>query len=212
MDKLEPFWRSNQDAPLSRAVTSLTRRDWIAAARDVLESRGIADVKVDRLAKGLKVTRGSFYFHFKNRKDLLDALLEEWRDSNCRPLEVMAKRPYFQGVKLFEALTDSWLPGGTFNAKLDMAVRDWARTSRAVEAKVQKADRRRIEILFAALRDMGFAQDEALVRARICYLHQIGYYAVHLTEPLETRLRYIPLYLKVITGRKIWKRWQAKSR
>ena len=141
MEKIETIQRPARETLPSRGASPLTRQAWIASARLVLETRGIADVKVDRLAKGLNVTRGSFYFHFRNRKDLLDALLKDWRDSNCRPFEAMAKRPDLQGAKLFEVVTDSWLPGGGFNAKLDMAVRDWARTSREVELKVARVDR-----------------------------------------------------------------------
>src|SRR5690606_38879450 len=51
-------------AALSGPRQTLSREAWIAAARKVLERRGIAEVKIDRLARQFKVTRGSFYFHF----------------------------------------------------------------------------------------------------------------------------------------------------
>jgi len=55
----------------------LTRDDWIDNARKVLVASGIEEVKVDRLARRMRVTRGSFYWHFEHRKDLLDALLSD---------------------------------------------------------------------------------------------------------------------------------------
>ena len=56
----------------------LSREDWTEAARKQLVAAGIEEVKVDRLARKMKVTRGSFYWHFKNRKDLLDSVLRVW--------------------------------------------------------------------------------------------------------------------------------------
>ena len=56
----------------------LTREDWLAESMQVLAKEGIAAVKVDRLAKRLGCTRGSFYHHFKDRRDLLVSMLEHW--------------------------------------------------------------------------------------------------------------------------------------
>ena len=51
-----------------------TRADWLNTARDVLVSKGVAEVKVLMLSRRLKVSRSSFYWYFTNRQDLLDHL------------------------------------------------------------------------------------------------------------------------------------------
>lgn len=56
----------------------LNRGDWIGAALDAITRGGVAAVRVDVLAKTLGVTRGSFYWHFTDRDDLLAAALQEW--------------------------------------------------------------------------------------------------------------------------------------
>ena len=180
--------------------SSLAREDWVEAARRVLEAKGINAVKVDHLAKQLHVTRGSFYFHFVNRKDLLDALLQDWRDRNCARFDQLSGAVELSGPALYEAVTDLWLDEATFRPKLDLAVRNWGRLSKPVAREVEAADVTRIDLLFKAIQAMGFDEDEALVRARISYLHQVGYFAVHFSEPRSARLRYVPLYLKVLTG------------
>ena len=38
------------------------------------------------------------------------------------------------------------------------------------------------------------------MRARVLYYMQIGYYALDLNEPIETRLNLTPHYLKAFTG------------
>src|ERR1700758_4279177 len=55
--------------------------DWIRAAHRVLESRSIDAVRVEVLAKEMGVTKGSFYWHFKDRDDLLQRMLTAWRDA-----------------------------------------------------------------------------------------------------------------------------------
>ena len=49
---------------------------------------------------------------------------------------------------------------------------------------------------------MGCQDEEAFVRTRICYFHQVGYYTLGMRESREERLRLLPLYTRVLTGRK----------
>ena len=44
----------------------------------LLAEHGIGALSVDALARRLEITRGSFYHHFKSRRELLDAILEDW--------------------------------------------------------------------------------------------------------------------------------------
>ncbi|MFM2303629.1 MAG: hypothetical protein RLZZ135_1039, partial [Cyanobacteriota bacterium] len=60
----------------------LGRQDWVQAAIETLIEKGADAVKVDVIAKSLKITRGSFYWHFKNLDDLLAAIIQEWQAVN----------------------------------------------------------------------------------------------------------------------------------
>jgi AcrR family transcriptional regulator len=62
------------------------REDWVNTSRKALIKEGIDQVKVERLAKQLNVTRGSFYWHFRSRAELLTALLDHWEATNTGPL------------------------------------------------------------------------------------------------------------------------------
>ena len=56
----------------------LSRDAWLQHALEVLRAEGISGVRVERLARDLKVTKGSFYWHFEDRSDLLENILEYW--------------------------------------------------------------------------------------------------------------------------------------
>ncbi|PWC44723.1 TetR/AcrR family transcriptional regulator [Azospirillum sp. TSO22-1] len=181
------------------AAERLSRADWIAAARRALVEGGIAEVKVDRLAARIAVTRGSFYWHFRSRAELLDALLEEWRHANVEPfLRVEAgEAPPLLRLKRFVGV---WLGADAFDPDLDSAMRDWARGSKRVAALVRAADATRTDVLRRIFQALGYGPDEAEVRARVTYYHQVGYYALGIVESRKVREALFPAYFKVLSG------------
>lgn len=192
-----PKQRTSQ--PALRAT--LGRADWILAAQKALISGGISAVKVERLARRLRVTRGSFYWHFMSHGDLLRELLKSWERTNTEPFErALTENGAPHGMKEFMAIIHLWIDETDYSPPFDTAVRDWARTSREAAAAVRSADERRIAVLHRIFRDIGFADPEALIRARVTYFHQVGYYALAIREDPELRRKLVPLYCQVLLG------------
>ncbi len=104
----------------------LTREDWLATAKTALVASGIDDVKVDRLAKRMNVTRGSFYYHFKDRQDLVDALLRDWEVRNRVEIAQVRDRWAAAGPDLSEVVA-IWLGEEAGALAFDLAIRHWAR-------------------------------------------------------------------------------------
>ncbi len=177
------------------------RQGWLDAARNALIREGIAGVKVGKIARRLKVTRGGFYWFFDSHKQLLDALLLDWEHRNTAGFESVLRESGRNGMAEFQALVDIWLNEKAYSPAWDAAIRDWARVSSKVANAVRRTDDARINILKQVFLDMGCANEEAFVRARICYFHQVGYYALGVRESREERLRLMPLYTRVLTGR-----------
>ena len=186
--------------PTSPANRRLTREHWIAAALDILIRYGVERVKVLPLAGRLGVTRGSFYWHFKNRKDLLDSLLEFWNRKNTRGIVAQAARGGSSIVDSVLSVFEIWTNEDKFDPKLDFAVREWARRSTRVRAIVEQADAERIEALKQMFLRAGTPDAEAFIRARVLYYMQIGYFAPGVRESLERRIGYVDEYLRAFTG------------
>lgn len=198
---VRPPARKNRDA---RRQPRLTRENWIEAARKLLIKKGVDAVRIVHLAAMLKVTRGGFYWHFKDRDDLLDSLLEYWQQANTRPFEaVLRSGSGKNGLAEFQAIVDMYLDEKSYSPAWDSAVRDWARNSPHVARAVKVVDDRRIKIIRQIFLDLGYVDPEALVRARITYFHQVGYYTLHFTEGDQTRRRLVPTYAAVLTGKPI---------
>lgn len=180
----------------------LNRQDWINAARELLIQGGIEHVKIGRLAESLNVTRGGFYWLFSSRDDLLDELLEDWKRTNTLPFEKILNTEH-KGVDELKALVDMWVQEEEYSPPYDSAVRDWARMSETTAEAVKEIDSRRIDLMKSIFLDLGYPEDEAFVRARITYFHQVGYYILGLGESREDRIKALPLYLRVLAGQDI---------
>lgn len=178
---------------------TISRERWLKVARSVLVREGISGVKVNRLAKKLGVTRGGFYWRFKNLADLQDALVEDWRATNTAPFLAVLKGSETPPHKLRAAFR-LWLDEKDFDPSYDAAVRAWARVSRRVASAVHEIDDQRIDALKDLFKDAGYGEDEAFIRARITYFHQVGYYAMGVRESTKRRYELIELYYRVLSG------------
>lgn len=178
----------------------VTREDWLKLAGEVLIERGVSQVKVLTLANTLGVSRSSFYWYFRSRKDLLDQLLEGWEGQNTRAVLDHATRASGNICRAVMHLFECFIDPNQFDPRLDFAVREWARRSPEVRARLDAADAARVD----AIRDMflrhGFEEAEAFTRARIIYFMQIGYYSLVENEPFETRFLLLEPYLVSFTG------------
>jgi AcrR family transcriptional regulator len=178
---------------------TLSTEDWIRQARAMLIAEGIGALKIDRLAKACKVTRGGFYWRFRNREDLLDRLLDHWHESNGTAyLDVL--RPDVAPPARYMRLVQLLIDESRFDPAFDSAVRAWGAVSTKARALVHKADDDRIGALTRLFLDAGYAQEESFIRARIAYFHQVGYYALGVREARTTRLNYMPTYFRILTG------------
>lgn len=179
---------------------TLTTQDWINAARIMLIQEGVNAVKIDRLARACKVTRGGFYWRFRDRAELLDVLLDDWATANTAPL-LKALAGDDSPTARFRRLARVWMEERAFNPDYDTAVRHWALIDRKVAAVVHRVDQQRIDAFTTLFRDYGYEEDEALVRARVTYFHQVGYYAMGIRAADPRRNELTPLYLRVLIGR-----------
>lgn len=178
----------------------LDRADWVRAARDAFIRGGEARVKIDPLATEMGVTTGSFYWHFKNRQELLADVLADWEATNSAALVNAVRTHEGDPGKQLSALADAWIGETSFNPAYNSAMRDWARTSSKVDKVVRRVDEQRINLILGIFKGFGYEGADALVRARITYFHQVGYYTIHIKESRTDRMRLKNAYLAALKG------------
>jgi AcrR family transcriptional regulator len=181
-------------------LAQLGRQDWVRAAKTILIKHGIGEVKIERIAAKLKVTIGSFYWHFTGRPALYDAIIEDWLNTNTKPLDVAVKKAGSDPRLQYLAFFGVWVLERNFDPAYDNAVRMWSRISPQIAVTVEKVEAERIEILHGIFQRFGYAPEEASMRARVTYYHQVGYYALNIHEPTAMRLALAPDYAKILVG------------
>lgn len=177
-----------------------SREVWLDAARKALIASGVDAVKIQPLASELDISRTSFYWFFKDRNALLDALLDEWEVKNTGAF-VAACAAYAETISeailnLFVVFHDDTV----FEPQLDFAIRGWAHQSDAVAKRVHLADETRLTAIRAMFSRFGFEEYEADVRARTVYLTQIGYISMQVQEDQAIRMARIGGYVKTFGG------------
>jgi AcrR family transcriptional regulator len=185
-------------APLASSHAKASRTEWLDVALDTLRNDGIDQVRVLTLARRLGVNRSSFYWYFKSRENLLDQLVGAWSVRNTASIVERARRPAATITAAVLGIFECWTDERFFDPKLDFAVRAWATRDVAIEAAVVSADQTRLDAIDAMYARYGF--DDSLVRARVLYYTQVGYYALGVDEPISVRLGYAPAYLRALTG------------
>ena len=185
---------------VGRTREMLTRQDWVDAARTALIKSGIGAVRIMPLAKALGVTRGGFYWHFSGRKDLLEALLDDWERTNTAAFEKIMNRDRRDGRAEFQSLVEMWIDEREYSPAWDSALRNWATLSKQAAAVVRRVDESRIGIIREIFLHLGYRDPQALVRARIVYFHQVGYYTLALGESHEQREALLPVYIDALLG------------
>jgi AcrR family transcriptional regulator len=149
----------------------LGRAEWIEAALDALARDGAAGLRVEPLAKRLGVTKGSFYWHFKDRDALRDAALEAWADGR-----IAAIRRQTEGIEpraALLALVDIYMrapnPKGL---AVELAIRGLARASAGAARAVETVDGERLARVAALFAGLG--SDDADARALLFYAFLFG--------------------------------------
>ena len=170
---------------------SLTPEAWIDAATEVLVDRGIDHVRVDVLATQLGVTRGSFYWHFRDREDLLRRVLEAWRN---RATVQLTRRLSLAGPDARTQLRDVIsLPhrgrAAARAARIELAIRAWARRDQMAREAVDEADQQRIAYHGQIFESLGFDPGEAALRAFVMYSHEVAESLLHQQGQTQDRQR-----------------------
>jgi AcrR family transcriptional regulator len=175
---------------------------WIDEARAALVEEGISGVKVDRLAARLGVTRGGFYHYFEDRDALLRALLDRWR-KDCRFLPPLrTDLTPAEAVAWIEQAVTRMIEEDGYDSRLDMAVREWARSDERTAAAVKASDQERLDTLRQFFELLGHEPAEAKLRANTFYFHQIGYYAIGVKTSVAERMDTAGTYLKILCGQR----------
>ncbi len=141
---------------MDKPVSNLSRKDWIDFALQTLSEEGIDKVTVAALARDLKVTKGSFYWHFKDRDDFLQAMLARWEETGSEVVFREVERNGGDAKRRIKYMSDIIFRRYAEQLNFEMALREWGRKDPKLRHVIAQEDERRMDYirgLFAELYD-----------------------------------------------------------
>lgn len=165
---------------------TLTAEDWIRAAFRALNSGGLQAIKAEAIARDLKVSKGSFYWHFKDVPSLKAEMLKHWAERGTREIinEIEATREApAERLRLLVMAATSERSSAYGGEAVEGAIREWARHDSNAAAALKSVDGRRIAYLGKLFEECGLPTDRSRTSAHLFYGGLIGLTTLVLEKP-----------------------------
>lgn len=165
----------------------------------MLETYSIAEIKIETLAQALDISKSGFYWHFKNRDELLDRLLDFWLHEVTEVItenpNILKLDPVNRLCRAAEIILDYDL------VRYEIGIRQWALGNEKVAETVASVNQKRLDFVSRALQELGFAGEDLEMRALLfaCY-HACESLMFREIAP-ERRRRLIEKRVDLITSR-----------
>jgi AcrR family transcriptional regulator len=160
------------------------RGAWVEAALKALAAGGPDAVRVEALAAGMGVSKGGFYWHFKDRPALVTEMLDAWEKAGTEEVIARIEREPGDARERIRKLFDL---SPTADFEVDLALRDWARRDPAVAARLQGIDTRRLRFLRSLFGQICADEDDAEACSMLAYSLLIGTYFIAARPDGRTR-------------------------
>ena len=161
---------------------------WIEAGLRELGRGGIEGVRVEVLAERLGITKGGFYRRFKDRRALLEAMLEKWSRGRIASVQGHGARGGATPRDRVESMIRIY--SGPVNAEgmaIELAIRQWARSDSTAAIAVASVDAARLKVAEKIYTDMGLTAKQARARAVLLYSFVFGQSLILLEQTARER-------------------------
>jgi AcrR family transcriptional regulator len=151
----------------------LTRDDWVTAALGAIADGGLAAVGVEPLAARLGATKGSFYWHFKNRDALLEAAIQRWEKETTTDVVAQITASHEAPASQFRSLVIGVIERAEQDRVGPALLASAAHP--AVAPALERVTAARLGLIATVLQGLGFPPAEARQRALLAYSAYLGH-------------------------------------
>lgn len=159
--------RRSKKAEAQRRGRSRTPRlsydDWVDGALALLAREGVGAIRIPRLCSELGVTKGSFYWHFDDIRQLMEAMADRWSAVQADAVRALGAVDYIPVEQRIENMTSLLVDQSTWI--VEATVREWARNDPKVAGAVRALERKIFDIVEQTMLELGFDETQARLRA-----------------------------------------------
>ncbi|NNE20438.1 MAG: TetR/AcrR family transcriptional regulator [Myxococcales bacterium] len=168
---------------------------------ELLRTRGVGGVRVLTLAQKLGVSRGSFYWHFEDRQDLLSSMLEWWEGQMTDTVIELDRAGRASPRKRLMTIAERILEADL--NRYDASVRSWALDDRNVKKALRRVIRKRVDYVSNLFEQAGFTPAEARTKGDLLAVYLMSESTVHMGETLDSRRRLVRRHVRSLTNEKM---------
>ncbi|MFT4666515.1 MAG: AcrR family transcriptional regulator [Gammaproteobacteria bacterium] len=150
------------------------KEDWIILGYKLFSEKGINGIIIEKMALKLNVNKSSFYWHFKTKKIFLNEIITFWVSSDTNKIITMVENKPLGKEKFEELIKLSFKKEP--NLDFIFFLKRYALKDRKIQTLIDKIDAQRIDYTKCILIEMGFSENEALIKATLFYKYLIGYH------------------------------------
>ncbi|MGL9618912.1 TetR/AcrR family transcriptional regulator [Bradyrhizobium sp. U531] len=143
-----------------------SRQSWLEAGLSQLAARGADGLSIVAVARELGVTKGSFYWHFRDLKDYRGALLQQWE---AQYTQLAIERMEADGGSALDKLRRMLSLPAAGAERLGLALRSWALSDKEVARTLKRVDARRTAYLAGLYTQLGLDAARARTLAQFTY-------------------------------------------
>jgi len=174
-------------------------QDWVSAGLGELARAGVDGVRIEVLAERMGVTKGGFYRRFKDRRALLNAMLETWRDGRVVAIERQAEAGGESAGSRLRSIFNIYTErANTQGIAIELAIRQWARSDPVAAAAAERVDAARLKTVGSLYRQLGLSAPEAEARAVLFYTFLFGQSLLFFGENPRKQARLVAANAKVL--------------
>lgn len=170
---------------------------WIEIGLQTLKNEGLNKFSVEAIARQVGVTKGSFYWHFKDREQFFKAIVDYWLEKQQQIVEDFAQKSFSDAKQQLWDVMHFML---TKNADHDVAMRSWVQHYDYAQKAVKQVDKLRLNYLETLFKQIGLNKDHAKLRAQMLYFYQIGEYTILTQERQSMRARLNNLHYQLLVS------------
>jgi AcrR family transcriptional regulator len=173
------------------ATVRTPRSTWIEAALQAVAAGGPGAVRVEALARTLGVTKGGFYWHFNDRKALIDEMLDSWEKAGTEDIIAQVdSQPADSRAKLRRLYQ---LTGSGAGLAAELAIREWSRYDKGIAERLRRVDNRRMQYLRSLFSEFCADENDVEARCMLAYSLLIGSYFIAASHGGMSRTRVLQL-------------------
>jgi AcrR family transcriptional regulator len=175
----------------------VSKGEWLDTALDVLTYEGIEGVRIERLADRLGISKSGFYWHFRDRDDLYQQLLEFWEHEMTG---VITENPEINQGPAAKRLENIMKTIGDYELnRAEASIFVWSQRDTRVRKVMNRVNRERLRYLRALFEELGFEGDELDMRTQLFAAYTASEYSFLHHLPKSQRNRLLKRRMRLLT-------------